>query len=52
MIKAVKPSRNIRSPKVAGTISKTVLRNAVKKVAEKRTDSNKKTPSNKKNNYK
>ena len=43
MGKAVKPSRSIRSPKATGTISKTALRSAVKKVKEKRTDSDKKT---------
>jgi hypothetical protein len=42
MSKAIKPSRSIRSPKVTGTISKTAIRSAVKKVTEKRTDSNKK----------
>lgn len=36
MVKSEKPLRSIRSPKETGTISRTALRNAVKKVTARR----------------
>ncbi len=43
MSKVIKPLRTIRSPKARGTINKTALRRAIKKVSAKRTDSQKKS---------
>lgn len=42
-----KPSRQIRPPKGKGSISNKVLKEAVKKVSEKRIDSIKKKPKSK-----